>query len=119
MSRIVVVLAPLTLIHCTGNYQTDVQWRLPLALQVAFVIITLSSIIFLPESPRWLVNSDQISKARDVLWRLDGNKDEKARAVSVEVQLNEIIEAVELERKSGGASFKTCFSMGDQRVFQR
>ncbi|GAA6026203.1 hypothetical protein JCM10207_005544, partial [Rhodosporidiobolus poonsookiae] len=89
-----------------------------LALQVAFAIITLSLIIFLPESPRWLAAHGQTTAARDVLWRLDNSVDEKDRTISVEVQLNEILATIESEKKEA-AGFKTCFTMGEQRFFQR
>ncbi|GAA5823363.1 hypothetical protein JCM11251_007581 [Rhodosporidiobolus azoricus] len=100
------------------NNQTDAQWRLPLALQVAFAIITVSLIAFVPESPRWLAAHGQTTAARDVLYRLDSTQDEKARAVSVEVQLHEILANIEKERKAA-TSFATCFSMGESRYFQR
>ncbi len=91
-----------------------------LALQVAFVIITLSLVVFLPESPRWLAAHGQVPAARDVLWRLDHGHDEKTRTISVDVQMNEILGAIELERKAGtNGSFKTCFTMGEQRFFHR
>ncbi|GAA5995732.1 sugar porter family MFS transporter [Rhodotorula paludigena] len=100
------------------NDQTDAQWRLPLALQVAFALITVSSIIFLPESPRWLAARGRITEARDVLWRLDGIPDEKARTISVDVQLNEILAAIETERATS-KGFTTVFTMGEQRFFHR
>ncbi|GAA5863241.1 hypothetical protein JCM8547_002874 [Rhodosporidiobolus lusitaniae] len=100
------------------NNETGAQWRLPLALQVAFAIITLSMIVFLPESPRWLAAHGQVTAARDVLYRLDNSADEKDRLASVEVQLNDILAAVEAERQIA-SGFKTCFTMGEQRFFQR
>lgn len=88
-------------------------------MQVAFAAITLTLIVFLPESPRWLAAHGQVSAARDVLHRLDGSESEKARAVSVDLQMGEILEAIELERAAGSAGFATCFKMGDQRFFHR
>ncbi|GJN93416.1 hypothetical protein Rhopal_006471-T1 [Rhodotorula paludigena] len=100
------------------NDQTDAQWRLPLALQVAFALITVSLIVFLPESPRWLAARGRVTEARDVLWRLDGIPDEKARTISVDVQLNEILVAIESER-AASKGFTTVFTMGEQRFFHR
>ncbi|GAA5846259.1 hypothetical protein JCM9279_005879 [Rhodotorula babjevae] len=100
------------------NDQSDAQWRLPLALQVAFALITVTLIVFLPESPRWLVAHGDIPAARDVLFRLDGTRDAKARTASVDAQLGEIVAAVELERREA-AGWGTCFTMGEQRFFHR
>lgn len=89
-----------------------------LALQVAFALVTVSTIIFLPESPRWLASRGRIAEARDVIHHLDSTPDEKARAISVDVQMNEILAAIEEERKTA-ASFTTSFKMGPQRYRQR
>ncbi|GAA5965893.1 hypothetical protein JCM8115_000737 [Rhodotorula mucilaginosa] len=100
------------------NNQTEAQWRLPLALQVAFALVTVSTIIFLPESPRWLASRGRIAEARDVIHHLDSTPDEKARAISVDVQMNEILAAIEEERKTA-TGFRTCLRMGAPRYRQR
>ncbi|GAA5983612.1 hypothetical protein JCM10908_000352 [Rhodotorula pacifica] len=100
------------------NNQTEAQWRLPLALQIGFALVTLSTIIFLPESPRWLAARGRVEEAREVIHLLDSTPDEKARAISVDVQMNEILFAIEEERKTA-KGFSTCFTMGEQRFFHR
>ncbi|BGP57379.1 hypothetical protein JCM8202v2_005020 [Rhodotorula sphaerocarpa] len=104
------------------NNETAAQWRFPLALQVAFALITLSSIAFLPESPRWLASVGRVGEAREVIGMLDGERDEKLLALNVDVQMNEILVAIEEERKSN-IGFAACFTMGSgdrpQRFFQR
>jgi hypothetical protein len=89
-----------------------------LALQVAFALVTVSTIIFLPESPRWLASRGRIAEARDVIHHLDSTPDEKARAISVDVQMNEILAAIEEERKTA-TGFRTCLRMGAPRYRQR
>ncbi|KAH8700743.1 general substrate transporter [Talaromyces proteolyticus] len=49
-----------------GFYFVDLpgsQWRLPLAIQCLPPLLLACGIFFLPESPRWLINSDQIEDA--------------------------------------------------------
>ncbi|GAA5919277.1 hypothetical protein JCM6882_008667, partial [Rhodosporidiobolus microsporus] len=80
--------------------------------------LTLSPVVFIPESPRWLAAHGKTTAARKVLYRLDGTQDEKARAVSVDVQLHEILTAVKEERKAA-SGFSTCFRMDKQHFFRR
>lgn len=48
------------------------QWRIPLAIPFVFSAIICLSVFSLPESPRWLVQSNQISKATETLANLNG-----------------------------------------------
>ena len=48
------------------------NWRFPVAFQSTFAIIVISFVLFLPESPRWLVKKDRLEEARGVLAQLDG-----------------------------------------------
>ncbi|GAA5983566.1 hypothetical protein JCM10908_000338 [Rhodotorula pacifica] len=82
------------------NKQTGALWRLPLPLRIGFALVTLSTIIFLPESPYWLAARGRVEEARGVIHLLDSTPDEKARAISVDVQMNEILFAIEEERKT-------------------
>lgn len=52
--------------HLTG----DVVWRVPIAIQCVFAILTLVTIVFLPESPRWLYAKNRIAEGDLVISRL-------------------------------------------------
>ncbi len=53
---------------CTG--QTQLAWRLPLALQTVPAIILLFGAPFLPFSPRWLMSKGRKQECRAVISRL-------------------------------------------------
>ncbi|KAJ7285011.1 general substrate transporter [Mycena rebaudengoi] len=51
----------------TGDTQKETAWRLPLALQLVPALILLVGILFMPFSPRWLVNQERNDEALAVL----------------------------------------------------
>lgn len=50
---------------------SSAQWRVPLALQALWPIILGTGILFMPESPRWLIEHDKYEAAKKVLVSLD------------------------------------------------
>jgi MFS family permease len=53
----------------TGEGQSQAAWRIPLALQLVPAIILGVGILFMPFSPRWLVNNERDDEALAVLSR--------------------------------------------------
>ena len=51
----------------TGDTQSEAAWRIPLALQLVPAIILGIGILFMPFSPRWLVNQGREDEALAVL----------------------------------------------------
>lgn len=51
----------------TGEGQSEAAWRIPLALQLVPAIILGIGILFMPFSPRWLVNNGRDDEALAVL----------------------------------------------------
>lgn len=49
--------------------QSEAAWRIPLALQLVPAIILGVGILFMPFSPRWLVNNGRDDEALQVLSR--------------------------------------------------
>lgn len=47
---------------------SQVQFRFPLALSILLTLITLASILVLPESPLWLITYDRHDEAKHILW---------------------------------------------------
>ncbi|EJD45570.1 general substrate transporter [Auricularia subglabra TFB-10046 SS5] len=53
----------------TGEGQSEAAWRLPLALQLVPALVLGAGILFMPFSPRWLVNQGRDDEALVVLAR--------------------------------------------------
>ncbi|KIK63057.1 hypothetical protein GYMLUDRAFT_163959 [Collybiopsis luxurians FD-317 M1] len=73
----------------TGKTQSDAAWRIPLALQFVPALILGVGILFMPFSPRWLVNQGRDDEALAVL--------SKARGLSPD---NELVQIEFLEIKA-------------------
>lgn len=70
-------------------------WRFPCLLQAVFPILQLTSLVFVPESPRWLFATNPKTEALDVLahFRAKGNVDDDL----VQHELDEICQSIKSE----------------------
>ncbi|ORY68943.1 and other transporter-domain-containing protein [Pseudomassariella vexata] len=50
-----------------SGMMTETQWRFPLGIQLVFVVIILTMVPMLPESPRWLLARKRDAEAKHVL----------------------------------------------------
>ena len=66
----------------------DLQWRIPFALQMIPGLILLIGISSQNESPRWLVEKDRITEARQALSHV---RDKPEQDPTIELELQEII----------------------------
>ncbi|KAI9499947.1 general substrate transporter [Coemansia spiralis] len=83
--------------------KSDASWRVPIGIQIVPAAILFTAMIFMPYSPRWLIDHDQPDKAQQVLGRLRANGD--ASAPEVLEELEEIKEAVRIERETAVRSY--------------
>lgn len=101
--------------------QSEAQFRFPLALQILFAICAFTGVIFLPESPRWLIAHDRIEEARHVLWSVEVD----ARSITpdhpkLEESLNIIKTAIDEEREAAASSsYLTLLKDGKQKFRYR
>jgi hypothetical protein len=73
------------------------SWRLPSLLQMAPSLVQLSTIWFLPESPRWLIANDRGEEALEALKRYHGDGEETEL---VKLEYGEIRAAIEYEKRT-------------------
>ncbi|KAH8898093.1 sugar transporter [Thozetella sp. PMI_491] len=116
LTSIVGMLIAYWLDYGTSFYDTDFQWRFPLAFQGFFAVNMAIFVIWLPDSPRWLVLRDRVEEAKTVLSALHNLPEDHA-----EVQLNllEIQTAQELASRGGPFKYKELFSGGKLQNWRR
>lgn len=101
---------------------SEAQFRVPLALQIVFAVVTFAGIIVLPESPRWLLAHDKHEEARHILWALEINaKSMGPSDAVVQQQMAEIQHAIYEERAAaeGSGGKRAVLKNGPQRFFHR
>ncbi|CAG8038969.1 unnamed protein product [Penicillium salamii] len=90
-------------------------WRAPIAIPIIFAILLLVSIVYLPESPRWLVRQHRVGEARAALASLR-DLPEDASAISGEIAS---IESSLEETAQSAASLRDLLKMGEDRLLYR
>lgn len=78
------------------SYLAKDGWRYMLGLSAIPAIIQFFGFLFLPESPRWLIQKGQTQKARRVLSQIRGNQ-------TIDEEYDSIKNSIEEEEKEGGA----------------
>ncbi|WWC70481.1 uncharacterized protein I206_104432 [Kwoniella pini CBS 10737] len=102
------------------------QFRVPLAIQMAFAVVTIVIILFCPESPRWLLKHGREGEARAVLEQLstykgiDRMEQLDSDFGSIKLALIEEQEA-SIKDKNGNpvSAVRACFTLGKERYFHR
>ncbi|KAF8165952.1 monosaccharide importer [Crassisporium funariophilum] len=99
-------------LNATKDQQSHSSWRIPIAVQFAWAAVLGGGMIFLPESPRYLLLKGRESAARSALGRL---LTKSADSVEVEEEYQEIQTALKLEQDVGSSSYAACFKNNENR----
>lgn len=70
----------------TQHLASDWSWRIPVLIQALPAILVVSTVFFLPESPRWLYLHGREAEAFALLTRYHGNGDAANAIVRLEVE---------------------------------
>ncbi|SPO01577.1 related to hexose transporter protein [Cephalotrichum gorgonifer] len=86
----------------TTPIKSDWAWRLPSLLQIAPSLLQLSTVFFLPESPRFLISKDRAEEAHAILVKYHAEGDPDSLLVRAEIsQIEETIKTeMELSKQS-------------------
>ncbi|AGO14254.1 AaceriAFL205Cp [[Ashbya] aceris (nom. inval.)] len=105
--------------YCTNygvkTYDDSKQWRIPLGLCFAWAILMIAGMVFVPESPRYLVEAGKFEDAKRSLAR--SNK-VPMDDPSIQAEFDNIQAGIELERMAGSASWGELFSV-KSKILQR
>ncbi|KAH3914033.1 hypothetical protein HBI56_054510 [Parastagonospora nodorum] len=99
-----------------GQAYSSVRWRFPVAFQSFFTVLVMVALLFLPDSPRWLLMRGREQEARHLLARLAGAPVESAE---VEVELNNIKDALEAQSREGPFKMRELLHNGPSQNLRR
>lgn len=79
----------------TNRIANDMGWRVPSWLQIAPSLLQITFVLFLPESPRWLITKDRVDEAHQVLVTYHAEGDVNSEFVKAEI--TQITETIKIE----------------------
>ncbi|AMD19249.1 HBR348Cp [Eremothecium sinecaudum] len=115
MTTLGIFLGQCTNYGTKNSYTNAIQWRLPLGLGFAWAFLMIFGMLFVPESPRYLVEVNKIEEAKRSLAR--SNK-VPIDDPGILAELDEIRAGVEVQRQAGSATLGELFST-KTKVLQR
>ncbi|KAJ8116045.1 hypothetical protein OPT61_g2450 [Boeremia exigua] len=99
-----------------GAGYSSVRWRFPVMFQSFFTIIVMYMLLYLPDSPRWLVMRGREEEARELLARLS---DEDVNSETVGLELSNINEALAAQSALGEFKMRELLTNGPSQNLRR
>ncbi|KAJ8127945.1 hypothetical protein O1611_g5690 [Lasiodiplodia mahajangana] len=96
----------------------DLVWRFPIAFQIVFGIIVSTAMIWLPESPRWLLTHERYEDANNVIAAIRGYEVDSQETA---FERGIILDSIRASGVFGGKStpFKALLTNGKTQHFRR
>ncbi|PLB35976.1 putative MFS sugar transporter [Aspergillus candidus] len=97
----------------TVTIPSDWAWRIPSLLQIAPAMVQISTILFLPESPRYLISRDRREEAFDILtkYHAEGDRD----SVFVKAEMAQIERTIQIELQDAKQTWGDMFGTAGMR----
>ncbi|PCH44363.1 MFS monosaccharide transporter [Wolfiporia cocos MD-104 SS10] len=102
--------------NSTKNRDSHAAWRIPISIQFIWAFVLCTGMIFLPESPRFLIKKGRDEAAAKALSRLTGYSPADP---DLELELNDIRTNLEEERAAGESSYLDCFRFTSNKIALR
>jgi len=93
-------------LNSTKSRSDHNAWRIPIAVQFAWAVILSGGMLFLPESPRFLLKKGREEAGRRALGRLLVRAPDSPE---VDAEFEEIMATLEADRALGSGSYLDCF----------
>jgi len=97
----------------TNGIKSDWAWRIPSLLQICPSLLQVAFVMFLPESPRWLITKDRGQEARDILQKYHSEGDRGDEFVTAEFA--QMQTTIQLEIEASQESWTTLFKTAGMR----
>ncbi|KAG6331931.1 hypothetical protein ID866_7157 [Astraeus odoratus] len=75
--------------YASSRLETSLAWRIPFIVEAAHAIVLAVGMIFMPYSPRWLVQQDRFEEAKAVLERYGDPEDVEKELIGIKRSLEE------------------------------
>jgi hypothetical protein len=94
----------------------SVRWRFPVMFQSFFTILVMIGLLYLPDSPRWLLMRGRRDEATDVTARLLGKEPDDPAVVE---EINQIDAALQVQNSGGGLKLRELLTSGPSQNLRR